>query len=53
VGDCALEILEQIAGRTFWQGTHTNAAMVKDGQAAETKQQVLAWWNELKRDAEK
>src|SRR5215471_18539331 len=53
VGDCALEILEQIAGRTFWQGTYTNAAMVKDGQAAQTKQLVLAWWNELQRDQDR
>jgi hypothetical protein len=46
VGDCALAVLEAIAGRRFWQATYTNAAMVKDGQAAETRQRVLAWWKE-------
>jgi hypothetical protein len=44
VGDCALAIIEQIAGRSFWRGTYTNAAMVKDGQAAQTRQKILAWW---------
>jgi hypothetical protein len=52
VGDCALAILEAIAGRSFWQGTYTNAAMVKDGQAPETRQRVLAWWQQRQQEGE-
>ena len=52
VGDCALDILERVAGRSFWRGTYTNAAMVKDGEAAGTRRKVREWWDELQRDGE-
>jgi hypothetical protein len=53
VGDGALDILQRIAARPFWEGTSTNAAMLKDGQAAETRNKVLAWWQERQRHGEK
>jgi hypothetical protein len=53
VGDCAMAILGQIAGRSFWSGTYTNAAMAKDGQVAETRSKVRAWWEEFEKKGEK
>jgi DNA-binding GntR family transcriptional regulator len=53
VGDCALAILERIAGRSFYQSTEANAAMVKDGAAAATKEKLKAWWAEFQKKGEK
>ena len=47
VGDAAREILERIAGRSFWKLTYTAASMAKDGQAAEVQHEVEAWWKEV------
>lgn len=44
VGDATLAVISRIAGRHFYRRTYTNAAMVKDGQASETKRAVQAWW---------
>lgn len=53
VGDCALAILESIAGRGFYSRTYTNAAMVKDNQAETTKAQIEKWWAAFKAKGEK
>jgi hypothetical protein len=53
VGDCALAILERIAGRSFWQATSTFSYMSLDNKAAETKKTVRAWYAELQKKGEK
>jgi hypothetical protein len=53
VGDCALDILERIAERTFWQSTSTFSYMTLDNQTAGTKEKVQAWYAELQKKGEK
>jgi hypothetical protein len=53
VGDCAVAILERIAGRRFWQPRTTSAAMLKDGQSKTAKQAIEAWWQDMQRKGEK
>ena len=45
VSDCALAILEEIAGLRFWQST--------DKEVAKSKERVVAWYAELKKKGEK
>lgn len=52
VGDCALEILESIAARQFYSGSHIDY-MSKDDETASTRKQVEAWWAELQEKGEK
>ena len=49
VGDCAVAILQDIAARSFYTRTYTNAAMIKDGQESKTKRAIKAWWVEVQR----
>jgi hypothetical protein len=53
VGDCAEQIISRIAGRSFYQPKSTYAAMLKDGEAAGVKAEVLAWYAELQHKGEK
>jgi hypothetical protein len=52
VGDCALAVLERIAGRSVWQRRSTYSAMVKDGDAAATKERTEAWWRQVRGEGE-
>jgi protein-S-isoprenylcysteine O-methyltransferase Ste14 len=47
VNDCALAILEQIAGRRFWSPSSTFSYMSKDKQAPETKRKIQAWYAQV------
>jgi hypothetical protein len=49
VGDCALAILDKIAGRSFNAG----ALMIEHGQAAATKKKVQSWWRAFQKKGEK
>jgi hypothetical protein len=53
VGDAAQQILERIAGRSFYERRSTSGAMVKDGAAGKVKEQVKAWYAELQKKGEK
>src|SRR5262249_11643306 len=53
VGDCAAEILGQIAGRSFYTRRSTSGAMLKDGDALEVRRRAEAWWAEFQRDGER
>jgi hypothetical protein len=53
VGDCAEDIIERIAARSFWRGKTTNSAMLKDGESSETKKQIEAWWQDIQKKGEK
>ena len=48
VGDCAVSILERIAGRGFYRRSHTNAAMIKYGGESRTGKEIRAWWSEVR-----
>lgn len=50
VGDCALQVLEEIADRSFFEPSSTFSYMTKDGEVAETKAKVLAWWELVQAD---
>jgi hypothetical protein len=47
IGDCALAVLERIAGQSFWRPRNTWAAMFKDGEAEATRRKVVAWWESV------
>lgn len=53
IGDCALAILERIAGQSFYSTRSTSGAMVKDGDAKDVKKRVQAWWTEFQKKGEK
>ncbi len=53
VGDCAVEIVERIAGRQFFNPRTTNSAMQKDGETLTTKKLVQDWWKEVQTKGEK
>jgi hypothetical protein len=53
IGDCALAILERIAGQSFYSTRSTSGAMVKDGDAKDVKKRVAAWWAEFGKKGEK
>jgi hypothetical protein len=46
VGDCAVAILEQIAGRQFL-GRTRHASMIKAGAEHRVREEVLKWWAEV------
>jgi hypothetical protein len=48
VGDCAVEILEQIAGRRFWTETTTHSYVLKDGLENEVRAEVISWWEQVR-----
>ena len=53
VNDCCERILSKIAGRGFYQRTHTNGAMAKDGKTETTKDRIQEWWSEVSSKGEK
>jgi hypothetical protein len=53
VGDCALAIIQAIAGRRFYERTTTSGYMSKDGEEGTTRQRVEAWWKEFQKKGEK
>ncbi len=53
VGDCALAIIERIAGRSFYSRRTTSSEMIKEGQESEVKQEVRKWWGEVQTKGEK
>lgn len=53
VGDCAEQILSQIAGRSFYNAVSTSGYMHQDQQAAATKAAASAWYAELQAKGEK
>jgi hypothetical protein len=44
VGDSAVSILEEIAGRTFWHG---GSCVSKEGRENEVRAEVLNWWDRV------
>jgi hypothetical protein len=53
VNDCALAILEEIAGVSFWRSTSTFSYMSMDKKSAEAKKQAQGWYAEFKKKGEK
>ncbi|MGA2068723.1 MAG: hypothetical protein ABSG86_27390 [Thermoguttaceae bacterium] len=53
VGDCALAIIERIAGRSFYARRTTSSEMMKEGQESEVKKQIRTWWSEVQTKGEK
>src|SRR5439155_7989808 len=48
VGDCALAVLERIAGRKFYEPSSASSTMFSGGQAAKTRKLVEEWWAGVK-----
>lgn len=53
VSDCALAILEEIAGQGFWEAKSTFSYMSMDKNSGEAKKRVEKWYAELKKKGEK
>ncbi len=53
VNDCALAILEEIAGLSFWRGTSTFSYMSMDKKSGDAKKQAFAWFAEFQKKGEK
>ncbi len=53
VGDCAVAILDSIAGRTFDPRKTTSSYLSKDGDVAQVRKDVEAWWAEVQTKGEK
>lgn len=53
VGDCALQILERIAGRSFFIAKTTSSYMSKDGEISAMRRAADAWWSEFQKKGEK
>lgn len=53
VGDCALEILEVIAARQFYDHCGYNYMTSDDKDIRSTQKKVKAWWKELQKKGEK
>jgi hypothetical protein len=47
VGDCAVQILERIAGKQFWDSGGRFAYPLKDGGEDGVRERVNEWWNAL------
>ena len=47
VGDCAAQILNQIAGKAFYQPKSTSSYLSKDGDVVQVRRDAEAWWNEV------
>jgi hypothetical protein len=52
VGDCCEQILEKIAGQSFFKRTYTNAQMVKDNRAEDSRRQAERWWADVQKKGE-
>jgi hypothetical protein len=53
VGDCALAIIERIAGRSFYERRTTNSEMQKDNETAATKKGIERWWADVQKKGER
>ena len=53
VGDCALAIIERIAGRSFYARRTTSSEMMKEGQESEVRKEIRKWWGEVQAKGEK
>lgn len=53
VGDCALQILERIAARSFSERRTTSSYLSKDGDLAATRRAAEAWWNSIGNNGER
>jgi len=53
VGDCALAVLNRVAGRVFQRAASTALNSSKDGKPLTTKVAAEAWWEEFKQKGEK
>ena len=47
VGDCAVQILERIAARSFSERRTTSSYLSKDGDLAATRRAAEAWWHDI------
>jgi hypothetical protein len=48
IGDCAVEILEQIAGRQFFASSGSFSYMLKDGMEKRVRAEVMKWWDQVR-----
>ncbi|MBI4559524.1 MAG: hypothetical protein HY706_18200 [Candidatus Hydrogenedentes bacterium] len=53
VGDCALVILERIAGKDFYSTSHWKESAVETGDMVEVKRAILEWWAQFQGNGEK
>jgi hypothetical protein len=53
VGDCAVAILQRIAGKSFYQAASTSGYMSNEHKNSETRQAVQTWWSEFQKKGEK
>lgn len=47
VGDCAIAILQRIAGRSFYRPASTSGYMSNENKNAATRKAVEAWWSDF------
>jgi hypothetical protein len=52
VGDCAVAILQRIAGKAFYQPASTSGYMSNESKNAATRKAVEAWWAEFQKEGE-
>ena len=48
IGDCALQIIENISGQNFYVQKYTNASMIKDSEENSIKKVIANWWDKNK-----
>jgi len=48
-GDCAVRIIERIAGQSFYHGRTTSSYMTKDDAVDATRKAIEAWWADVQR----
>ena len=53
VGDCALQILERIGGRSFSERRTTSSYLSKDGDVVATRKAVQEWWHDMGANGER
>ena len=53
VGDCAQQILQRIAGRSFYTAKTTSSYMSRDGETPGVKEEAETWWKEFQQKGEK
>ena len=52
VGDCAVAVLQRIAGRSFYRPASTSGYMSNEHKNSETRKAVEAWWGEFQKKGE-
>jgi len=53
VGDCAVAILQRIAGKSFYQAPSSSGYMSNEHKNSETRQAVESWWSDFQKKGEK